>query len=49
MSILLNNYSTKIKLDKERYIIIHIPHNLVNRIITRQPPHIENVDTFTIM
>tara|TARA_A100001015_G_C15022150_1_gene728553 strand:+ start:2008 stop:2406 length:399 start_codon:yes stop_codon:yes gene_type:complete len=49
MSILLNNYSTKINLDKERYFVIHIPHNLVNRIITRQPPHIENVDTFTIL
>ena len=49
MSQLLTDYSKTINLNKQNYTVINIPHNLLKRTISYQPPNLEHVDTFTIM
>ena len=49
MSLIIDNVSKTINLEKDKYIVINIPFNILDRYITNKKPIIENVNTFTIM
>ena len=49
MSLIIDNVSNKINIEKDKYIVINIPFNIINRYITNKKPNIENVNTFTII